>query len=107
MQFYTFSIDDVIFISNQRILMKLYKIFEDIQRDVDPSAQSSANVVLMMDKLKTNQEFAGILRQLTMPSDKFKAIVKFAGLLGIPDERLIDFIQQQKNQGNNDQKTGA
>ena len=78
--------------------LKLAKIFEDIVHGVDQSVDSAANVVLMMDKLKSNTDFVTILHQLTMPSDKYKAIVEFANILGIPYERLIDFIQQQENQ---------
>lgn len=85
------------------------RLFEELAAGAVPvsglnqSAESSADVVLMMNKLSTNPEFASTLAKLKMPTDKYKAIVKFANLLGIPDERLIDFIQQQQNLQQHDQ----
>lgn len=73
-------------------------LYEDIMQGIDPAAQSSANIVLLMNRLKTSPEFSQLLSQLVNPSDKYKAISKFADLLGIPSERFVDFIQQQKNQ---------
>lgn len=86
--------------------MKLRQIFEDIMqgRGIDPTAQASANIVLLMDKLKTAPEFSELLNQLANPLDKYKAIVKFADLLGIPNERVLDFMQQQQNITNSNQK---
>lgn len=91
--------------TNEEIQVTLKRIFEDIMQDrgIDPKAQASANVVLLMDKLKTSPEFSELLRQLQMPSDKYKAIVKFADILGIPNERFSDFVQQQQNQQTHDQ----
>lgn len=73
--------------------MKLRKLYEDI----DPSVQASANALLLMDKLRTNQQFMSMLQQIDLPTDKYKAIQKFGALLGIPEERFQDFCQQQSN----------
>lgn len=74
--------------------MKLKKLFEEI----DPKAQASANALLLMDKLRTNPQFMKMLDGIQLPSDKYKAITKFADLLGIPEQRFADFVQQQENQ---------
>jgi hypothetical protein len=78
----------------QKISLK--KIYEDLQ--LDPKAQASANALLLMDKLKNNPTFQAMLNQIYLPSDKYKAVKKFASLLGIPEERFIDFATQQENQ---------
>lgn len=72
-------------------------LFEDSKNDIKP-AMASANSLLMMDKLKNNPSFMAMLTKIQLPSDKYNAIKKFAGLLGIPDERFTDFITQQENQ---------
>jgi hypothetical protein len=51
-----------------------------------------------MDKLKNNPAFLKMLNQIYLPSDKYKAIKKFAGLVGIPEERFGDFVTQQESQ---------
>lgn len=79
-------------------MKNLRTIFSEITAGIDPAAQASANVILLMDKLKTSPEFSELLRQLGLPSDKYKAIIKFADLLGIPEQRFFDFIQNQENQ---------
>ena len=71
-------------------------LFEDSENDIKP-AMASANSLLMMDKLKNNPSFMAMLTKIQLPSDKYNAIKKFAGLLGIPDERFNDFITQQEN----------
>lgn len=76
--------------------IKLRKIWEEI----DPSAQASANALLLMDKLKNNSQFMKMLQEIQLPTDKYKAIQKFGNLLGIPEERFLDFCQQQENQQN-------
>jgi len=66
--------------------------------EIDPKAQASANAVLLMDKLRSNPQFMQMLSQIQLPTDKYRAIQKFADLLGIPEQRFIDFCQQQENQ---------
>lgn len=78
--------------------MKLRPILNKLLEDVDPNAMASANALLLVDKLKANPEFMKGLSQLQMPSDKYKAILKFADLLGIPEERFDDFIANTKAQ---------
>lgn len=85
----------------------LKKLYEELaqsqhpeQTGVDPQAQASANALLLMDKLKNNPSFVQMLDKIYLPSDKYKAITKFADLLGIPEERFYDFVTQQYNQGN-------
>lgn len=74
--------------------LKLRKIYEE----VDPKAIASANALLLMDKLKTNPQFMKMITEIQLPSDKYRAILKFADLLGIPEQRFFDFAQQQDNQ---------
>lgn len=74
--------------------MKLRQLFEEI----DPKAQASANALLLMDKLRSNPAFMRMINEIQLPSDKYKAIQKFADLLGIPESRFADFVQQQENQ---------
>lgn len=82
-------------------MKKLLKLYEEIQgSDVDDSANASANTLLFMDKLKNTSAFNQMSNALYLPSDKYKAILKFASLLGIPEERFGDFVTQQQNQNN-------
>lgn len=75
--------------------LKLSPIYRRIKEDIDPKAQASANALLLMDKLRTNPGFMKMLQEIQLPSDKYKAIMKFADLLGIPEERFSDFVNQQ------------
>lgn len=75
--------------------MSMRKIFESILHEVEPSAQSSADILLFINKMKSDPEFSQMLSNLTLPTDKYKAIVQFASMLGIPDQRFDDFIRQQ------------
>lgn len=70
---------------------------KNLFEDVNPKANASANAVLIMDKLRTNSQFMQMLSEIQLPSDKYRAIQKFADLLGIPEQRFIDFCQQQEN----------
>ena len=90
-------------------MKSLTKIFQEIlsEQGIDPKAQASANIVLLMDKLKTSPEFSQLLRELSLPSDKYKAIVKFADILGIPEQRFFDFMQNQQNQSIHNQPTNG
>jgi len=78
--------------------MQLSQILKRIIEDVDPDAMSSAKALLLVDKLRSNQELMNALSQLQLPSDKYKAILKFAGLIGIPEDRFGDFMNNVKAQ---------
>lgn len=78
--------------------MKLKKILNRLMEDVDPNAMASANALILIDRLKNNAQFMKALSQIQMPTDKYKAIIRFADLLGIPDERFDDFIANMKVQ---------
>lgn len=78
--------------------MKLKSIYNHIVEEIDPSAQASANALLLMNKLKTNPSFMNMLSEIQLPTDKYKAILQFANLLGIPEERFEDFIKNVKVQ---------
>lgn len=84
--------------------MKKYKLGplnivlkKNLFEEIDGKANASANSVLLMDKLRTNSQFMQMLSEIQLPSDKYRAIQKFADLLGIPEQRFIDFCQQQEN----------
>lgn len=78
--------------------MKLKPILKNILEEVDPNAMASANALLLIDRLKNNAQFMKALSQIQMPTDKYKAIIKFADLLGIPDQRFEDFMSNMKVQ---------
>jgi hypothetical protein len=73
--------------------MSLRKLYEEI----DQKATAAANSILLMDKLKNNSKFMSMMSAIKLPSDKYKAIVMFAELLGIPENRFADFVNQQEN----------
>jgi histone acetyltransferase (RNA polymerase elongator complex component) len=62
-----------------------------------------ATVLIIFDKLSNNQSFISALNQIKMPTDKYTAIVKFATLLGIPEDKLEAFIQNVKSVQKNEQ----
>jgi len=86
--------------------MKLKPLLNKIMEDVDPNAMASANALLLIDRLKANPEFMKSLSQIQMPTDKYKAIIKFADLLGIPEDRFGDFIANMKVQSQHNQSQG-
>lgn len=73
------------------------KTLKQLIEDIDPKAQASANSILLIDKLKSNPQFMGLLQQIKLPTDKYNALIKFGEILGIPKERFNDFCQQQNN----------
>lgn len=77
--------------------MKLSKIYQQIKEENEPNPESTATSVLLIQRLKTDPQTNNMLRSIYLPTDKFNAIKRFAGLLGIPDERFVDFINQQDN----------
>lgn len=78
----------------------LTQLLREIEDERQSDASAVADVVLVLDKLTNDETLRGMLQSVKMPSDKYKAITGFAELLGIPKQRLVDFIQQQKMQGN-------
>lgn len=78
----------------------LTQLLREIEDERQSDASAVADVVLVLDKLTNDETLRGMLQSVKMPSDKYKAIAGFAELLGIPKQRLVDFIQQQKMQGN-------
>lgn len=78
--------------------MSLRKLLSEIDSELDPKAQASANAVLIVQKMRDNANIMKMLGQIYLPTDKYKAIVKFATLLGVPAERFDDFVQQQSTQ---------
>lgn len=77
--------------------MKLGQIYRQIKEENEPNPESTATSVLLIQRLKTDPQTNNMLRSIYLPTDKFNAIKRFAGLLGIPDERFVDFINQQDN----------
>ena len=77
--------------------MKLRRIYQQIKEENEPNPESTATSVLLIQRLKTDPQTNSMLRSIYLPTDKFNAIKRFAGLLGIPDERFVDFINQQDN----------
>lgn len=73
------------------------KTLRRLYEEIDPKANASANALLLMDKLRTNPQFMKMLQQIELPNDKYKALKKFAALLGVPEERFNDFCTQQNN----------
>ena len=71
------------------------EVKKQLKEEIDPKATASANSLLLMDKLRKNPQFMKMLQQIDLPTDKYKAIQKFAALLGIPEERFNDFCSQQ------------
>lgn len=69
-----------------------------LREEIDPKATASANALLLMDKLKSNPQFMKMIQEIQLPTDKYKAIMHFAGLLGIPEERFDDFCNNVKIQ---------
>ncbi len=71
--------------------MKLKRLLES------DNANGIASILLLFDKLKTNSNFMQYINQITQPIDKYKAIVKFGEILGIPSSKFIDFVTNMKN----------
>ena len=66
--------------------MKLKNIWLRLKEDIDANAIASSNSILLMQHLKDNPKFMNMLSDIQMPTDKYKAIIYFANLLGIPEE---------------------
>jgi len=73
--------------------MKLKHIMETM--DVDPSG--AAQLLILFNKLKNTPSFISAVEQLKMPVDKYNAILKFAELLGIPEDKFESFTVNLKN----------
>jgi hypothetical protein len=68
-----------------------------LYEEIGHKATAAANTILIMDALKKNSKFMSMLGAIKLPSDKYKAILMFAEILGIPEQRFIDFVNQQEN----------
>lgn len=83
--------------------MNKKKLLENIVRriikeEIDPKANAAANSLLLMDRLKNNPQFMKMIQEIQLPTDKYEAILHFANLLGIPEERFEDFMKNVKIQ---------
>ena len=65
---------------------------------VDQEADEESKVILLIQKLETNPEFIQALREITLLSSKYKALQKFAQLMGIPTENFQQVMQQAQIQ---------
>lgn len=74
--------------------MKLNEIRKQIKED---GAETSVNLLRFFDVIQKSPKFSAITATIRRPTDKYKAIVKFAGMLGIPEEKLTSFINNQSN----------
>lgn len=74
-------------------MSSLRRLYEEIGQKADAAASS----ILVMDALKKNSKFMSMLSTVKLPSDKYKAILMFAEILGIPEQRFNDFVNQQEN----------
>lgn len=77
--------------------MTKQELVQLIKEELDQTVTASANSLILMDKMKKSPQFMQMLQQIQLPTDKYKAIKKFANLLGIPEERFNDFCTQQNN----------
>lgn len=73
--------------------LKLSKLLRELSTQ-DPNATATA--VLAIQKIKSDAELVQMLESIYLPTDKYKTIIRFAGLLGIPSERFVDFVNQQE-----------
>jgi hypothetical protein len=73
------------------------KSLRQLYEEIEPSANASANSLILMDKLAKSPQIMQMLQQIDLPTDQYKAIIRFAALLGIPEQRFTDFCQQQNN----------
>lgn len=79
--------------------MKLKTLLENMES----GAEGTATILLLFDKLKKNAQFINAINELKMPTDKYKAILKFAELLGIPESKFADFTANMRQITNNKQ----
>lgn len=75
----------------------------------NPEADSDAQVLLLMNQLGQVPGFIQALRQLQNPQAKYKAILNFADLLGIPENdfhaEMDQFrITSQQNNANSEEE---
>ncbi len=75
--------------------MKIKDILRTLKRE---NAAASANILLLFDRLQDNEVFAKLISEITLPSDKYRAIVKFANMLGIAEDKFQAFVGNMSNQ---------
>jgi hypothetical protein len=70
--------------------MKLKKIME---QDTD----ATVAIIGLFDRLSKTSSYRQAIAPIVNPTDKYKAIVKFASTLGIPESKFMDFVQNMQN----------
>lgn len=69
--------------------MKLKKLLKE-------QSDGTATILLLFDKLQNTPSFVTAINELKMPLDKYNAIIKFAGLVGIEENKLDSFMSNMK-----------
>jgi len=69
--------------------MKLKKLLQE-------HSDGTATILLLFDKLQNTPSFITAINELKMPLDKYHAIIKFAGLVGIEENKLESFMSNMK-----------
>jgi hypothetical protein len=69
--------------------MKLKKLLQE-------QSDGTATILLLFDKLQNTPSFITAINELKMPLDKYNAIIKFAGLVGIEENKLDSFMSNMK-----------
>lgn len=64
---------------------------------MEMNPDGTAQILILFDKLKNSPEFITAINQLKMPTDKYNAILKFAEMLGIPENKFDAFTANLKN----------
>ena len=72
--------------------MKLKTLIEGMENGAD----GTATILLLFDKLSKTPQFTAALNQIKMPSDKYNAILKFASMMGIPEQKFEAFMTNMK-----------
>ena len=71
--------------------MKLSKLLKE-------QTDGTATILLLFNKLQNTPTFISAINELKMPTDKYNAIIKFATLIGIPEDKFESFMSNMKNQ---------
>lgn len=76
-------------------LKELYSQIKETEEDFNPEA--TGNLLRFFDLIQKSPKFTTLANSIRRPTDKYKAVVKFAGMVGIPEEKLVSFISNQNN----------
>jgi hypothetical protein len=63
---------------------------------IKEQSDGTATILLLFDKLQNTPSFITAINELKMPLDKYHAIIKFAGLVGIEENKLESFMSNMK-----------